>query len=328
MTKRFDSDIEHIGQLAEASGSSYRLDANETVFFARQLEFIRSKVFDTKRPPMSALEVFPIDTSVPEWAETVTYRMYDATGVAKIIANYADDLPFVGVQGKEFSSSIKSLGDAYGWSVQELRAAAATGYPLKSNKAVMAKRAHDIAVNQIAWFGDANANLPGLLTNANIPAYTVPADGTGSSKLWTTKTADQIIRDMTGIVNTVFTQSKGVHKATELWLPNANFVLVNSTVRGTTANPSPDSILAVFLKNNPGVRVRNLLELENVAALSNLNVMVAAENSLENYQLILPMVFKEYPPEAQNLAWKVLCESRVGGVVIEYPLAFAIGTGI
>ena len=271
---RFDEDLSEI----QSYGGGARLDANESVFFARQLEYIRAKIYDVKRPPLSAMVVFPIDREVPEYAETVTYRMYDATGVAKIIASYADDLPMVGVNGKEFSSSVKTLGIAYAWSTQEIRSASATGFPLKSNKAVMAKKGNDITVNRIAWFGDAEANLQGFLSNVNIPVYTVPSDGTGASKAWSTKDADQIIRDMQGIVNIVRTQSLDVHRATELWLPLDEYTLVSTKVRGTTANPSAESILSVFLKNNPGLTVRSILELADVATYSGQNVMVAIEN--------------------------------------------------
>lgn len=321
---RYDEDLAAI----TAQASAINLDANESVFFARQLEYIRPKIYDVKRPPLSALAVFPIDTTVPEWANTVTYRMFDATGIAKIIASYADDLPMVGISGKEFSNPVHSLGDAYGWSTAEIRAAAATGVPLKASKAVMAKRGHDIAVNKIAWFGDADAGLPGFLSNTNIPVYTIPNDGTGTSKLWSTKTADQIIRDMTAMVNLVRTQSMDVHRATELWMSLASYTIISTTVRGTVANPSADSILKVFQVNNPDVTVRPILELGTVATYSNLNVIVAIENTLENLQLVLPMPFREYPPQANNLAFKVPCESRVGGVTIEYPFAMVIGSGI
>lgn len=321
---RFDEDLVAI----QAVSGGERLDANESVFFANQLEYIRPKLYDVKRPKLSALELFPIDTSVPEWAETIKYRQFDGSAVAKIVSSYADDLPMVGISGREFASSVQTLGIAYGWSSAEIRAAAATRMNIRSDKAVLAKKGNEITVNRIAWFGDADAGLPGFLTNVNIPAYTVPADGTGASKLWSTKDGDQIIRDMTGIVNAVTTQSKGVHRATELWLPLDEYTFINSKVRGTSANPNADTILKVFQTNNPGVTVKSVLELADVAALGGLNVMVAIENSEENLQLVLPMAFKEYPPQANNLSWKVPCESRVGGVVIEYPFAMAIGTGI
>jgi len=323
-TQRYDEDLADIEAAIPSAGGA-RLDANESVFFARQLEYIRSKIYEIKRVRMSALEVFPIDRSIPEWAETITYRMYDATGIAKIIASYADDLPMVGVSAQEFASKVKTLGDAYGWSTAELRAAAATNMPLKATKATMAKKGHDIATNEIAWFGDANSGLPGFLSNTNIPVWTVPSDGTGSSKLFSNKTPDQIIRDLSAFVNSVKSQSKGVHRATELWLPDDEYTYISSTLRGAY---NSDSILKTFLTNNPGVIVRQLIELADVATYSNLNVMVAIENTEENLQLVLPMAFKEYPPQPNNLSWKVPCESRIGGVIVEYPFAMAIASGI
>ena len=241
-------DLEVIQNQSLTDGAA-RLDANESVYFARQLEYIRPKIYDIKRPKLSALEVFPIDRSVSEWAETVTYRMYDATGVAKIIASYADDLPMVGINGKEYTSRIKSLGDAYGWSTAEIRAAAATNTPLKAKLAVMAKRGHDIAVNKIAWFGDAAANLPGFLTNVNIPIYTIPATGTGSSKAWANKTPDQILADLNGITNSVYVQSNGVHKANEVWMPLGASTYIKNTIRGSNSDAT---IWKVWSDSNPG----------------------------------------------------------------------------
>lgn len=323
--QRYDEDLGAIQ--FQVNGGVARLDANETIYFARQLEFVRSRVYEIKRPNLSAFEAFPIDTSVPDWAETVTYTMYDATGLAKIIASYADDLPMVGVNGKQFTNPVRTLGIAYGWSTAEIRAAAASRLNLRTEKAVMARKGNDIKAHQIAWYGDTVAGLPGFLTNANIPAYTVPADGTGASKAWSTKTADQIIRDMNGVVNQVRTQSLGIHAANELWLPLSQSTYINSVPRSTT---SDTTILQFFRENNPDVTIRTYLELANVTVggYGGQNLMVAIEKNLENLEFVIPMPFSEQPPQANNLSWKVPCESRVGGVVVRYPLAMAIGAGI
>jgi len=331
--QRYDADLNAITFQANAGMGGLdivdgvRQDANETVYFARQLEYVRSRIYDIKRPPLSAFQAFPIDTEVPEWAETFTYTMYDATGLAKIIASYADDLPMVGVNGRQFTNPVRSLGIAYGWSTAEIRAAAASRLNLRTEKAVMAKKGNDIAAHNIAWYGDTVAGLPGFLTNANIPQYTVPADGTGASKAWSTKTADQIIRDMNGIVNQVTTQSLGVHRATELWLPLNQSTYINSVPRSGT---SDTTILQFFKDNNENVTIKTYLELANVTVggYAGQNLMVAIERTLENIEFVIPMPFSEQPPQANNLSWKVPCESRVGGVVVRYPLAMAIGAGI
>lgn len=300
-----------------------RLDANESIYFARQLEQIRAKSYDVKRAALSAMTLFPIDTSINPGAQTITYRQYDSVGVAKIIANYADDLPRADVFGKEFTSPIRGIGNSYGYSVQEIRAAQFTGTDLSTKKQAAARRAHDETINKLAWTGDAISGLPGFLSNVNIPGYVIPAVGTGSSKLWSTKSGEQIVDDMNGIVNSVTTISKGIHNANELWLPLAQYTYIRSKKMATGTDTT---IFKFFSDNNPGVTVKPILELASTAnggASGATDIMVAADNSMDNYQLNLPMMFMQHTPQQEGLEFVVPCESRFGGLTIEYPLAFA-----
>lgn len=309
-------------RIIENSGV-FRSDANESLYFARQLESIRAKTYDVKRAKLGAVALFPVDTSTNAGAEYITYRQYDTVGIAKIIANYTDDLPRADVVGKEFTSPIRGIGNSFGYSVQEIRAASFAGTDLSTKKQAAARRAHDETINKLAWTGDTVTGLPGFLTNPNIPGYVIPATGTGSSKLWTTKTPDQIIADMNGIVNSVTVLTKGIHKANELWLPLAQYTYIGSTPRSSTTDTT---ILEFFRMNNPGVTVKPILEVASAAnggANVSTDTMIAADNSIENYQLNLPMMFMQHPPEKRGLEFVVDCESRFGGVTIEYPLAFA-----
>lgn len=310
---------------ADLYRSVTRADANESAFFARQLEHVRAKTYDVKRPDLSAWMLFPIDTSVGSGAKTITYRQYDQVGSARVISAYADDLPRSDILAKEFTSNVRSIGNSYGYDVQEIRYAMQAGVALDSKKAAAARRASDQTVNSVAWFGDADHGLPGFLTNANIPGYTIPADGTGSSKLFSTKTADQIIRDMNGIVNQVRIQTKGVHRANQLWMPIAQHAYIASTPRSST---SDTTILEFFLRVNPGVTVIPVLELDNAMSGGTLDTMVAIENSIDNFQMNLCMPFMQHAPQADNLAFKVPCETRFGGVTIEYPLCACIADSV
>ena len=299
--------------------STGRLDANESIYFARQLEYVRSQAYDVKRPPLSAMALFPVDTSVPAGAINVTYRQYDTVGMAKVISNYADDLPRADVTAKEFTSPIRGIGISYGYSVQEIRASLMTGSSLDVKKMRAAQRGHEEKINQLAWSGDAASGLPGFLSNSNIPGYTVTADGTGSSKLWSTKTADQILRDMNGIVNAVYTTTKGVHKPNEVWISLARYALISS-MRIPDTNVT---VLDFFLANSPFVeRVIPVNELSGIGSGGS-DIMIAVENLADNYQMIVPMAFMQHAPQQTNLEFVVPCESRFGGVTIEYPLAFS-----
>lgn len=305
----------------EASG---RFDANESVFFARQLEYVKSQTYDIKRAPLNAMRLMPVSTATPEGATTITYRQYDGVGMAKIVSNYANDLPRADVTGKEFTSPIRSIADAYGYNTQEIRSAMFAGINLNAKKATQAARAQEELVNQLAFAGDADHGLPGLINNANIPEVTLAADGTGASKTFASKTAALIVRDVNSVINKVLTQSKGVHRANQVWLPIEQYALLATTQNSAAS----DTTILDFLRNvNPGVTFEAVIELDGAGA-GGVDRMYALDNSIDNWQLEIPMMIRSYAPQQSGLEFVVPMESRYGGVIVEYPLAFAFADGL
>ena len=305
----------------EASG---RFDANESMFFARQLEAIKAQTYDVKRANLNALQLMPVSTDVPEGATTITYRQYDTVGMAKVIANYANDLPRADVTGKEFTSNIRSIGNAFGYNTQEIRSAIFAGVNLPARKAMAATRAHQEKINALAFTGDADHGLPGLISNANVPEVTLAADGTGSSKTFASKTADKIVRDVNALVNKIISQSKGVHRATEVWMPVEQYALIATTQNSTA---SDTTILQFLQQVHPGVTFRQVVELDGAGA-SGADRMYAIENSRDNWAIEIPMMMKMYSPQQKGLEFEVPVESRFGGVIIEYPLSMCFSDGI
>lgn len=319
-----DKNLKYDAQDLQAIQSTGRMDASESIHFARQLEVVKSQTYDVKRPMLSALALMPIDTSVSEGAETVTYRQFDTVGMAKVIANYADDLPRADVSAKEFTTPVRGIGISYGYSMQEIRASALAGTQLDARKARAAMKGHEETINKLAWSGDAAHGLVGFLNQPNIPAVVIPADGSGSSKTFASKTADQILRDMFNVVNSVEITTKGIHRATELWMPIEQYAYISVTPRSAT---SDTTILEFFQKNRPSVTVKQIVELDG-AGTAGADVMIAIENSIDNYAIILPMMFRQHAPQLNGLEYTVPCESRFGGLQVYYPLAMAKAEGI
>jgi len=116
------------------------LREDEGIYAARELDYVKSRTYDKKLPPMKGLQLVPQSSEVPEWAETYTYKVYDQVGIAKIIANYADDLPRVDVYGQEVTARIKDIGDSYGYNVGALRASMAMRTSLPTRRAAAARR--------------------------------------------------------------------------------------------------------------------------------------------------------------------------------------------
>jgi hypothetical protein len=61
-----------------AGSENLRFDSVEsaTVFFARELDQVKTKTYDKQYPELSALAYFPITSEVNEGAETTTYYSY------------------------------------------------------------------------------------------------------------------------------------------------------------------------------------------------------------------------------------------------------------
>jgi hypothetical protein len=320
MSEQMNYDVNDL-RVIEASG---RFDANESVFFARQLEYVKGKTYDIKRANLSALTLMPVSTEIPEGATTHTYRQFDSVGMAKVIANYANDLPRADVVGKEFTSVIRSIGNSYGYNVQEIRSAQYAGVNLDARKATAATRAQQELINKLAFAGDADHGIPGLISNANVPEVTLAADGTGSSKAFSTKTADKIVRDINSLINKVITQSKGIHRATEVWLPIEQYALIATTQNSTA---SDTTILSFLQSVHPGVTFKSVVELDGAGA-GGADRMYALENSMDNWALEIPMMIKQYAPQQQGMEFVVPCESRFAGVTVYYPLSMCFSDGL
>lgn len=313
------------------------LDDAQGIFFSRQLESIKTQTYDVLHEPLNALECIPLASDAGSGAETITYRQYDEVGIAKIIANYADDLPRADVKGKEFSVIAKSIGDSYGYNVQEIRAAAMVpGKSLESRKADAAVRAQRELWNKIGFYGDSNAGLQGLLTNPNIPSFSVAADGNenggSNSTEFQHKTPVQILRDLNKVVNDTVTATKNTEKPNTLLLPLAQFELISSTVFGTA---SDTTILEMFLKTNPYIKeVKNIHEIsaEELAANGVTDftgdIMIAYDKNPGKLTLEMPQGFEQFPVQEQGLEYVVPCHSRIAGVIIYYPFSLRIGEGI
>lgn len=304
---------------------SLNLDAAGDIFFARQLEFIQSKIYEYQYPALKSFQLIPINYDVPAGAEYITATQFQAVGRARIINSYADDLPESGVIGTQLTNPVQGIGTSYRYSHQEIRAAQMARVALPLRLAEAARRANDQTVDNLAFFGNPTVGMTGLLNNPNVPTQTVPADGTGGNTEWTTKTPDQILRDMNLIVNQIVVQSNEVEMPDTLLLPLEQYTLIASTPR--SAN-SDTTILNYFLMNNPFIRAVIPVPKLDGAGTNGADIMVAYEKNENKLQMAIPLPFTQYQPQERNLEFIIPCESRFGGVSIYYPLSLIIGEGI
>lgn len=299
------------------------LDSAETMFFQRELEQVKAKSYDVLKAPLKAFELIPVDSTTAPGAKTVTYEQYDSTGIAKIISNYADDLPTADVKGKEFTSMIKSIGNSYVYSKDDIRAAQFAGKPLNQRKANAAVEAHRQLMNKLAFFGDSEYGIQGLLTNSNIPSAPVVA-GAATTLTWATKTPDEILKDLNSAVSDMLDLTKGVEVPNTIVMPIAQYNHIATTAR--SAN-SDTTILEFFKGNNPGIEVMWATELKGAFAGSADGFIVYNRNT-DKLFMEIPMMVEVSPAQEKGLSYVVPVESKFGGVIVPYPLSISFRRGI
>jgi hypothetical protein len=302
----------------------FNLDANQTAYFNRQLEVVKAQTYDIKYGMLRAVELFPIDPTTPEYAETQTYHQYDARGLAKIVADYATDIPSVEVNGKSFTSKIESIALSYAYTLMDIKRGAIQGTPLNVRKAMATQRGVLSRHNQLFWLGDAVAGIVGVLTHASIPNAQVTADGTGSSPLWSTKTPTQILRDLTQAVTEIKTLTKGVESPNLLVLSASRLSTLQTT---RMAADTRDTVLDAFKLMYPEINVQGAEELAG-AFTGATEGFLLGRNESSHIELIAPIVYEELPVEPTNLAYKVNAMGRNGGAAVYFPLAFSKKYGI
>lgn len=304
---------------------SGNFDSNEGVFFAQELESIKAKTYDVKYPELTATKAIPVESSAGAGAETIAYYQYDTSGFAKIISNYATDLPRVDLTGKKFTASIKSIGESYGYSLQDVRASIMAGKSLEQRKANAARRANDTLVNKIAYFGDEEHGIVGLFNHPNISTYVLPADGTGASTKFEDKTPDQVLRDLNGMVKSMLELTKNVEVPDTLMLSPSLHAYLNSTPRSSV---SDTTILEFFLAKNAYVKNVQIVPECSGAADDGDDIILIYSKNPDKLTLEIPQPFEQLPVQFTGLEYVVPCHSRVGGLIVYYPLSIMKAEGV
>lgn len=307
------------------------LDAVQSGIFARQLEEIDTELYNVKYAKLEALELVSAKPLNPG-AESYTWRQFDARGVAKFTSNYANGSPRVDVSGVETTSFVKSCRSAFGFNVQEIRAAQMAGLPLDALRAMTARRMINEALNTVALLGNTEFNLPGLFALTSTNTVSLPNGAVGGSPTWATKSGDEIVADMVAILDKIPNTTNEVERPTRLLMAYdlLRFISakrLNTTGAGAPVNGGGDrTVLEQIKQVRPGVEIRGALYLNTAGAGSTSRIM-AYDPSRENMEWLLPIPFESFQPQLQGMEWVVECHARAGGIVLRYPLTVCYADG-
>lgn len=302
-----------------------RLDSNESVFFNRELAYVKARSYDAKYAELKGLSLIPISTEAGAGVNEIIFHQYRGVGFAKVIADYAKDFPRVDIYGEEKAVKVKGIGDSYGYSIKEIRASQRTGKNLDQRRAITARRAHDEMMNRMALKSNTADGTFGLLDFPGITEVTLQADGTSSSKTWASKTPDQIVRDINDLVNAVMEPTSAREVPDTLLLPIAQY---NDLASRRIGEAGEKTLMRYILDNSPYIkRIDWLSELKNFGAGGTNRALVGRFDE-EHLTLEIPQPFEQFEAQQEGMEFTIPCHSECAGTIIYYPLAFAYADGI
>lgn len=305
-----------------------KFDAGEVLFLEQELEEIESTFYENKLPDLVYREIIPVNSNFNPGAQAISYKMYTLIGMAKIIAANATKLPRVGVFAEKFTQPVHIIGVEFGWSFDDIRAAQMAGTPLDDFEVRAARRAVQQKESDIAFNGDATYGLPGLLTNENITFKAVVTGTAGFT--WELKTTTEILKDVGDSVFDIIETTKGIYRADTIALPVRQYGLLATRTMPNTDTTILDHIL---VKNRQGYGIdrivplpRGELDSQFVGGTEDGMLMYNRSPEVLEQRIVMEMLIHDAQLEKLNINFPV--EAKNGGVVVRYPIAIQIVTGI
>ena len=302
-------------------------------FLVRQASLIEPQVYAMRYQEIQYANLIPVDTSAPEWIQSVTYYSMDAVGQAQWFNGNAQDVPKVELTREKFETGVSMAAIGYGYNLEELGTAQLLGMNLTADKATVARRVAEEKIDAVAFQGDSKKGLTGLVNASTPTATTAPADGTGSATTFASKTPDQVLRDINGQLTGMFTGTLGAEIADTILLPYS--VLLDLSTRRIDA-VNQTTILEWVERNNIYTRttgqpltIRGVFGYLDTAGASSTKRMVAYRRSPEVLKLHLPMPFRFLPVwQTGPVRFDVPGIFRLGGVDIRRPKAVRYLDGV
>ncbi len=294
-------------------------------FLTPQLYRIETEVYSTRYPSFDITRFMSVDSSGSMWdVGTLVYSQEDV-GQAEFLAGGAFDMPYASNRMSQATKAFHLAGIGYEWNTQEMQRAAMLGRSLSSDKARAAKLAADRFIYGIGMNGqtpraESEKGWTGFINNASAPSAQVAADGTGSSRLWSAKTVDLILRDINAALTAVETGTSETHVANTLVLPTSSYNYIASTRVGDTNA----TILQFLQANNVAGESLTILKSRalETAGTGSTTRMIAYDKDPQVLKFHLPGPHTFLPPfQKASMVYEVAGIMNVGGVEVRLPKA-------
>jgi len=302
-------------------------------FLFSELTYVEQEVLRQPYPEIKYPRLLPVDTSAPEYADSIAFKTMDFSGEPQLLGSRAGDIPLVEVASSKGSVTVHTYAQGYDYTIIEIGKAQELARQSRSNainflaeKANAARQTTEQFLDKAFMVGDSRTQdvTTGLLNDANVPTDTTGSFLPGG----TDKTIDAILggSDPNVVANELLqlfnqaveevrvNQTNTIYRPTHILLPPQQLGKMR-----TYRIPNTAETLITYLERVIGVTFEEVINLQGIGAGSTDRMMVYTRD--EKYvKAHMPRPFGlEAPATKDNVTFTSAGMVRVAGTELRIP---------
>lgn len=233
--------------------------------FPRDFEFIRSKIWEEERQPLTALELFPQDTSVPLGARKHTARRRLGRGIARIMRGDSF-VPRANVGFVEEQFGVIYIVCGVGQNFFEQLTMDFANLDAYGEGLRHARRLVEERINDVLWFGDLASKVYGVLNYPSLAKQILPyAYDENAAGFGTTYDEKDLVKQLIDLGSTPRIRSGTRFKPNRLAVSPALHAFLTSR-KHENAGGTDTTMLKFYLDNNT-LGIREISEAPELAGI-------------------------------------------------------------
>ena len=309
--------------------------SNQALFFNRALEFLTAKAYEVEYEVLPFRNTFDVINEGGPGIKEIVSEVYDYFAKAQQINMAGKDIPMVAGGGKEIRYPVVGWAIGASWTLQELQSfvvAQRNGrgrYSPEQIRQQAAIRGLEEALNDQVFFGTPETNIYGAINHPLVPNGPVAVGASGKTT-WQDKTADEILADINGLADMIWSHSKMRERPNKLLVSPRCWSLLKNRRVGV-AGSTWCSILTYIVQNSQYFQSEDdIVPINELAGAGydGTDKMVAYFKNPDKVCVEIPQEAESMPVQQNLFSYIMLWYAYSAGTVLRYPRSMGYAEGL
>lgn len=312
-------------------------------FLIGQLTYVEQEVLRQPYPEIKYPSILTVDTSAPDYVESIAFKVLDYKGEPAPIGDVSHDFPLAEIASKVGGVDVVQAGLGYTYTqievgkAQEMANTVGFGGAINylAEKPIATRTLTEQWLDRVAFIGD--VRWPSLATGGLVRYPGVPVLATGTLLGGANKTiaqilaqepdaaASQLLTLLNNLILQVYSvQTKSIFRPTHILLPLTQYGLLT-----TFRIPNTSETLVSYLERVLKITFEPILQLAGAGVGGTDRMMAYTKNAqFAKFHLPMPFTLNAPIPSHGGLRFEAAGVVRTAGTELRVPMSHAYVDGI